>query len=78
MYLTRDQPVARPLPTQDSTVRINDNIRIRDPNVRASQDYYNVAPCSLVEVCRRFRGACCLDDAVDDDYNDVSRRNGML
>jgi hypothetical protein len=23
-------------------------------------DFWVAAPCSLVEVCRRFRGACCL------------------
>jgi hypothetical protein len=22
--------------------------------------FWDVAPCSLVEVCRRFRGTCCL------------------
>jgi hypothetical protein len=30
-------------------------------------DIWNVAPCSLVEVYRCFRGACCLHHQRDDD-----------
>jgi hypothetical protein len=29
-------------------------------------DFWDVAPCSLVEVYRRFRGACCLHHQGDD------------
>jgi hypothetical protein len=29
-------------------------------------DFWDVAPCSLVEVYRRFRGACCLHYQGDD------------
>jgi hypothetical protein len=39
----------------------------------------DVAPCSLVEVYRRFRGACCLhhqgDDTRDNHHNTRRRKN---
>jgi hypothetical protein len=28
--------------------------------------FWDVAPCSLIEVYRRFRGACCLHHQVDE------------
>jgi hypothetical protein len=29
--------------------------------------FWDVAPCSLVEIYQRFRGACCLHHQDDDD-----------
>jgi hypothetical protein len=29
--------------------------------------FWDVAPCSLIEVCGRFRGAYCLNDQDDDE-----------
>jgi hypothetical protein len=49
---TGDQPVARPLPTQDNANRINANIhalngiRTHDPSVRASEDSSCLRPRS--------------------------------
>jgi hypothetical protein len=34
--------------------------------------FWVVAPCSLVEVYRRFRGACCLNHQSDDHPDDGS------
>jgi hypothetical protein len=37
--------------------------------------FWIVVPCSLVEVYRRFRGACCLHHQVDRCPNDGQREN---
>jgi hypothetical protein len=37
--------------------------------------FWVVAPCSLVEVYRRFRGACCLQHQGDD--RQTTRRNNL-
>jgi hypothetical protein len=52
-------------------------IKIRETGIRLiTIAFWDVAPCSLVEVYRLFRGACCLCHQGDD--GDVTGRAGLI
>jgi hypothetical protein len=47
-------------------IGINPSFILKNPQLKMI-DFWDVAPCSIVEVCSRFRGTCCLHHQVPGD-----------